>query len=53
MQFDETLLTMIVIRADLGVRYGFLSKIIKACQNNHFQSFALKAMQPARPKRPG
>ena len=27
-----------------NVRYGFLGKVIKACQNNHFQRFALKAL---------
>ena len=41
---------MIVIRADQGVRYGFLGKVIKACQNNHFQSFALKAIAPKKKK---
>jgi biopolymer transport protein ExbD len=46
MQYDDGLPTMIVIRADQGVRYGFLGKVIKACQNNHFRSFALKAITP-------
>jgi biopolymer transport protein ExbD len=46
MQYDDVLPATIVIRADQGVHYGFIGKIIKACQNSHFQKFALKAIQP-------
>jgi biopolymer transport protein ExbD len=46
MQLDDVLPTMVVLRSDQGVHYGFLSKIIKACQDNHFQKFALKAIGP-------
>jgi biopolymer transport protein ExbD len=44
LQTEDCLPTMIVLRSDQGVHYGFLSKIIKACQANNFQRFALKAI---------
>ena len=39
--------TTIVIRADVGTRFGLLNRIIKACQANGFRKFALKAMNRA------
>ena len=36
--------TVVVIRADRGTSFGLLNRVIKACQDNGFRQFALKAM---------
>ena len=35
--------TTVVIRADRATPFGKLNRVIKACQDNGFRSFALKA----------
>ena len=40
----DELPTTVVIRADVGTRFSLLNRIIKACQDNGFRKFALKAM---------
>lgn len=40
----EPLPTMIVIRADKGVKFSQIYRYITACQSNRFTKFALKAM---------
>ena len=40
----DELPTTIVIRADVATRFSLLNRIIKACQDNGFRKFALKAM---------
>ena len=40
----EELPTTIVIRADRATPFGKLNKVIKACQDNGFRKFALKAV---------
>jgi biopolymer transport protein ExbD len=41
----EELKTTIVIRADRATPFGKLNKVIKACQDNGFRQFALKAIK--------
>lgn len=41
---DEGLSTMVVIRADRATPFKVLNRVIKACQDNGFRRFALKAM---------
>jgi biopolymer transport protein ExbD len=36
--------TVVVIRADRDTRFALLNHVIKACQDNGFRQFALKAM---------
>ncbi len=40
----EDLPTTIVIRADRSTPFRMINRVIKACQDNGFRSFALKAM---------
>jgi biopolymer transport protein ExbD len=37
--------TTVVIRADRGTPFGKLNRVIKACQDNGFRNFALKALE--------
>jgi biopolymer transport protein ExbD len=41
----ETLPTTLVIRGDRGTEFGQLYRLITACQNYGFKTFALKAMK--------
>jgi biopolymer transport protein ExbD len=41
---DQDLPTMIVIRADRATPFKMLNRVIKACQDNGFRRFALKAV---------
>jgi biopolymer transport protein ExbD len=41
---DEELATTIVIRADRATPFKMLNRVIKACQENGFRKFALKAI---------
>ena len=40
----EELPTMVVIRADCATPFKMLNRVIKACQDNGFRQFALKAL---------
>jgi biopolymer transport protein ExbD len=37
--------TMVVIRADRATPFRMINRVIKACQDNGFRSFALKALE--------
>jgi biopolymer transport protein ExbD len=37
--------TMVVIRADCATAFKMINRVIKACQENGFRSFALKAIE--------
>ena len=37
--------TIVVIRADRGTPFGKLNRVIKACQQNGFRKFAMKALE--------
>jgi biopolymer transport protein ExbD len=37
--------TTVVIRADRGTSFGKLNRVIKACQENGFRKFAMKALE--------
>jgi biopolymer transport protein ExbD len=37
--------TMVVIRADRATPFKMINRVIKACQDNGFRSFALKALE--------
>ena len=38
--------TSVIIRADADCPTGTVQKLIRLCQNNHYEKFSLKAMQP-------
>lgn len=44
LKHGDELPTRVVIRADREVRFNLLNRVIKACQDNGFRNFALKAM---------
>jgi biopolymer transport protein ExbD len=44
LKYGDELPTTVVIRADRATPFNLLNKIIKACQDNGFRKFALKAM---------
>jgi biopolymer transport protein ExbD len=44
LKHGDELPTTVVIRADRNTTFGLLNKVIKACQENGFRKFALKAM---------
>ena len=44
LKFGDDLPSMVVIRADKRTPFRLLNKIVKACQDNGYRSFALKAM---------
>jgi len=44
---DEELPIKVVIRADKAVKFNLLNRVIKACQDNGYRSFSLKAMNKA------
>jgi biopolymer transport protein ExbD len=44
LKFGDDLPTTVVIRADRATPFHMLNRIIKACQDNGFRKFALKAM---------
>jgi biopolymer transport protein ExbD len=43
-QFGDELPTTVVIRADKATPFKLLYRVIKACQNNGYRKFALKAI---------
>jgi biopolymer transport protein ExbD len=43
-EFADELPTMVVIRADRATSFKMLNRVIKACQENGFRRFALKAL---------
>jgi len=45
LEAGEELKTTIVIRADRATPFGKVNKVIKACQDNGFRQFALKAIK--------
>src|SRR5262245_12746898 len=44
LKHGDELPTTVVIRADRSTPFSLLNKVIKACQDNGFRKFALKAM---------
>lgn len=44
LQPGDELPTTVVVRADKSTPFGLLNRVIKACQDNGFRQFALKAM---------
>ena len=48
LKLGDELPSIVVIRADETARFKFLNRVIKACQENGFRSFALKASKTAR-----
>jgi biopolymer transport protein ExbD len=48
LKLGDELPTTVVIRADRGTPFNLLNKVIKACQDNGFRKFALKAMNKDR-----
>jgi biopolymer transport protein ExbD len=44
LKLGDELPTTVVIRADRGTPFNLLNEVIKACQQNGFRKFALKAM---------
>jgi biopolymer transport protein ExbD len=44
LKHGDELPTTVVIRADRGTPFNLLNKVIRACQDNGFRKFALKAM---------
>ena len=43
--------TTVVIRADCATSFRSLNRVIKACQDNGFRNFALKASPPPKKRR--
>jgi biopolymer transport protein ExbD len=48
LMLGDELPSIVVIRADETARFNLLNRVIKACQENGFRSFALKASTTAR-----
>jgi biopolymer transport protein ExbD len=48
LQPREELPTMVVIRADRATSFSKLNRVIKACQDNGYRKFAMKALNRAR-----
>jgi biopolymer transport protein ExbD len=44
LKFGDELPTMVVIRADKATPFKLLNRVIKACQDNGYRRFALKAL---------
>jgi len=44
LEAGEELPTMVVVRADCATPFKMLNRVIKACQDNGFRQFALKAL---------
>jgi biopolymer transport protein ExbD len=47
LKYGDDLPSMVVVRADKRTPFHLLNKIVKACQENGYRSFALKAMNKA------
>jgi biopolymer transport protein ExbD len=49
-KFGDELDSIVVVRADRATPFKKLNRVIKACQDNGFRNFALKAMNKAEEK---